>query len=135
MNSLWDRLDALVGRAVTSTFGTSCEIAPRLSNDYTVGPDPAREAATVRGVFSLEPDISDLRGQRIQGEFPGTTLAVVSDAQVQIVAAEAAKIGYLPIKGDQMVFPDVPAHQTYAVSVTHVLDSGDLLVLLTREKT
>lgn len=132
MNPLWDQLDALAGQAVTDIFGTACQITPLLTGDYTVGPDPDRAVATVRAVFSLGPDIEDVRGQRIQGEFPGTTKLGVSEAAIQIVAEEAAKIGYVPQSGDRVFLPDVAGHKTYQVNITHQTDCGDLLVELTR---
>jgi hypothetical protein len=134
MNPLWDRLDALAGQATTSFFGTDCRITPRIESEYAgARPDPGREPQTVRGIFSLKPAIQDVRGQRIQGEFAGTTMMVESDAQVQISAAEAAKVGYLPKAGDRAFFPYVPAHQVYSIAVVHVVDCGDLLLLLNKE--
>jgi len=132
MNPLWDQLDALAGEAVTAFFGTACQIRPMRSGEYTVGPDPDRAAVEVRGVFSLAPDTDDARGQRTQGAFPGTTRTVLAEAAVQIVAAEAAKIGYLPRSGDHVHLPDVSGHRLYQANVVHHLDGGDLLIELTR---
>jgi len=132
MNPLWDQLDALAGQAVTGIFGTVCQITPMLKGEYTVGPDPDRPAVEVRGVFSLNPEVESVRGQRTQGEFLGTTKVGVSEAAVQIIAAEVAKIGYDLRDGDRVLLPEVSGHQTYEVNIVHQLDCGDLLVGLTR---
>lgn len=133
MAAIWGRLDALAGRAVVGHFGSLCQITPRLTGDYTLGPDPDRPSIEVVGIFSLEPEFEDVRGQRVQGEFPGTTKFSLPGARVVFTAAEADKIGFQLEKGDLVVIPDARGHTHYSVAAVHPFDTGDVLVFLTQE--
>jgi len=134
MGSIWQRLDALAGRAANAVFSEAVRIMPRLANEYIASqPDASRQEATVRGIFSLEPSTDDLRGQRISGESRGALRMVFAEAVIQITAAEAALIGFMPVKSDLIKLIDRPGCMTYAVEHVEPFDSGDIALYLTKE--
>ena len=134
MGSIWQRLDALAGRAANGVFGEPVKITPRLANEYVAArPDATRQEATVQGIFSLEPSSDDLRGQRISGESRGALRMTFAEAIVQFTAAEVAKIGFGMQTPDLITLIKRPGCPTYAIEHVEPLDSGDLVVYLTKE--
>lgn len=135
MAPAWDRLDSLAGRAVNSIWGEACHFSPMVRGEFTSAqPDPARTAVTVLGIFTLDPkeNGTDLRGERLRGEFAGISRIDLPGSRLKVTAEEAAKIGFRPVQGDQVTLTDRPGAPTYQVADVLDHDGGDLLIFLTR---
>ncbi|MBI1649871.1 hypothetical protein [Hyphomicrobium sulfonivorans] len=131
MSSMWKRLDAATGRAVSRVYGERVAVRPKIESEYSEAPDdPLRDAKVIRGVFGLEHDTEDLRGQRLKGEFAGVGRLAVGAAHVLVSAAEYAGLGYDLQRGDVIAFPDQSGVPSYRVVVSHPLDCGDRFVIL-----
>jgi hypothetical protein len=131
----WDRLDRLAGRAVNSQWGEACRFSPMVRSEFTSAQaDPARAAVTVLGIFTLEPkeDGVDLRGQRLRGEFSGVSRVDLPGPRLKIMAEEAAKIGFRPRQGDQVILTERAGRPTYTIADVTDDDVGDLLMYLTQ---
>ena len=126
----WKRLAAHAGRVVDRLHGECVAVQPIIKSDYTeAAPDPNRAPKTVRGVFSLEFATSDLRGQRLKGEFAGVGRAVVGATCLKITAEDYAAVGYEIKDGDHLTMTEQDDQPVYTVSVNHPLGTGRLLVL------
>lgn len=136
MASPWRRLDALVGRAVARQYSEVVALQPTIAADYTErAPDPSRPAAEIKGIFSLEFSTDDLRGQRLKGEFAGVGRAVLGAACLQVMASAYAALGYAIREDDRIVLTERDGGPAYAVAAVHPLGDGDVLLVLTRDKS
>lgn len=136
MNPIWQRLDALAGAAVNGVWGEDIRITPRTRASDYVGaqPDQNRPIREVRAVFAEETKSDDLRGQRLSGEGRGTTEIASSPSTLQIMAAEAAKIGFDLQKADLITLIQRPGQPSYSIVLADPLDCGDIVLILAREK-
>lgn len=133
MSAMWKRLDALAGRAVSAAFGEAVLVKPTLESDYTDNaPDTSRPERTIRGVFALEHDTEDFRGQRTRGEFSGVGRMANAAAYLQITAADYAALGYEVRRADRVVLTEQDGSPVYVVALNQPLDDGNVVLALTR---
>lgn len=134
MSDLWKRLDAGTGRAASRIFGERVAVSPKLESEYAQpAPDPDRAAVEIRGIFGLEHDAEDLRGQRLRGEFAGVARVGIGAAHVLFTAAEYGSLGYELKRGDAVAFPEQDGAPVYSVVIAQPLDCGDRFVLLAKD--
>lgn len=130
----FDRLNRVAGKAVDRLYGEAVAITGRIVSQYGGGmADHAREAFATRGTFSDEPIAIELAGQRAGDNLPGTTRLAQGEAVIQIMAAHAAAMLWVPRKGDLAQLTERAGSPTYAVSRVDVLDHGDVVLTLARE--
>ena len=134
MTSPFDGLDALASRAAIEGFGEEAVLIPRRGSQYAeAAADADRMAIRVRGIFSALAAPSDLRGQSRGGEFTGTTRIVSDQSAFWIAAAQVAKLGFRPAKGDLLKLAERCGSPSYAIAAVHPTSMGDLNLLLVRE--
>ena len=134
--SLFDNLVGIADGVVTAVMSTRAELLPRLPARLALaGTDPSRPPFVVDGVFTDQPDLTALQGQR-QGsgsEFKGTTVLAAATRSLWLSAAEASRPGYALRKHDAVRLLDKPGQPVFAITRVDVTDHGDVTLILTAE--
>lgn len=132
----FDRLSRVTGKAVDRLYGEPVIIIGRIDSQYSArAVDASRSQVETRGVFADGPDIDDIGGQRSGNSLPGATRFSNGAVSIQIMAADAAVLAWLPRKGDLVRLTSRAGSPAYSIVDVRPLDHGDLYIILVRENT
>lgn len=127
----FDQFRDLVDDVVNDLLGETALVSPRVVSQYGgATADPDRDAFEVVGIYAVAPENASFRGQR-QGEGVNsfTNIAIQHPEFWISAAAYAAAAGEIR-QGDLITLAAGP----FNVSEVRPQDTGDVLLLLTREK-
>ena len=127
----FDQFRDLVDDVVNDLLGETAQVTPRVVSQYGgAAADPDRDAFEVVGIYAVAPENAAFRGQRQGAGVNSFANIAVHHPEFWIAAADYAAVGGDIRQGDLVVLDA----GRFNVSEVRPQDTGDALLLLTREK-